>query len=97
MEVAAGIGGRLWSGCSRIGLERWASAFYAQKGLDPNGWPAAFREIVGELPWGYGSFEEGGEIAIQSTLHFERVILVLPPNTHYPLTLSSPPQSPSYN
>ncbi len=42
----------LWSGCSGIGLERWASAFYAQKGLDPDGWPAAFREIVGELPEG---------------------------------------------
>ena len=23
---------KLWSGCSGIGLERWASAFYAQKG-----------------------------------------------------------------
>ncbi len=52
MEVAAGIVEGLWSGCSGIGLERWASAFYAQKGLDPAGWPAAFREIVGELPEG---------------------------------------------
>jgi seryl-tRNA synthetase len=42
----------LWSGCSGIGLERWASAFYAQKGLDADGWPDAFREIVGELPKG---------------------------------------------
>ncbi|MCL7412391.1 MAG: serine--tRNA ligase [ANME-2 cluster archaeon] len=42
----------LWSGCSGIGLERWASAFYAQKGLDPDKWPEAFREIVGELPEG---------------------------------------------
>jgi len=42
----------LWSGCSGIGLERWASAFYAQKGLDVDGWPEAFREIVGELPEG---------------------------------------------
>ncbi|HIH86876.1 MAG TPA: serine--tRNA ligase [Methanosarcinales archaeon] len=42
----------LWSGCSGIGLERWASAFYAQKGLDADGWPEAFREIVGELPEG---------------------------------------------
>ena len=43
---------QLWFGCSGIGLERWASAFYAQKGLDPDGGPAAFREIVGELPEG---------------------------------------------
>ncbi|MBE0523360.1 MAG: serine--tRNA ligase [Methanosarcinales archaeon] len=42
----------LWSGCSGIGLERWASAFYAQKGLDPDKWPEAFRKIVGELPEG---------------------------------------------
>ena len=42
----------LWSGCSGIGLERWASAFYAQKELDADGWPEAFREIVGELPEG---------------------------------------------
>ena len=52
MELAAGIGEWLWSGCSGIGLERWASAFYAQKGLDADGWPDAFREIVGELPEG---------------------------------------------
>jgi seryl-tRNA synthetase len=43
---------KLWSGCSGIGLERWASAFYAQKGLDPEHWPDAFRTIVGELPEG---------------------------------------------
>ena len=43
---------KLWSGCSGIGLERWASAFYAQKGLDPDKWPEAFREIVEELSEG---------------------------------------------
>lgn len=42
----------LWSGCSGIGLERWASAFYAQKGLDPELWPEAFGKIVGKLPEG---------------------------------------------
>jgi len=40
----------LWSGCNGTVLERWASAFYAQKGLGPDKWPEAFREIVGELP-----------------------------------------------
>jgi seryl-tRNA synthetase len=42
--------GELWSGCSGIGLERWLTAFLAQKGLDPAGWPARFREFAGALP-----------------------------------------------
>ena len=42
--------GELWSGCSGIGLERWLTAFLAQKGLDPEGWPSGFREYVGTLP-----------------------------------------------
>jgi seryl-tRNA synthetase len=42
--------GTLWSGCSGIGLERWTTAFLAQKGLDPSGWPARFREIAGPVP-----------------------------------------------
>ena len=42
--------GELWSGCSGIGLERWLTAFLAQKGLDPDGWPDRFREFVGPLP-----------------------------------------------
>jgi len=42
----------LWSGCSGIGLERWASAFYAQNGTDPDNWPEAFCRILGELPKG---------------------------------------------
>jgi seryl-tRNA synthetase len=42
--------GTLWSGCSGIGLERWTTAFLAQKGLDPDGWPAAFREFAGPPP-----------------------------------------------
>ena len=40
----------LWSGCSGVGLERWAAVFLAQKGLDPDNWPEKFRSIVGELP-----------------------------------------------
>jgi seryl-tRNA synthetase len=42
--------GELWSGCSGIGLERWTTAFLAQKGLDPANWPSKFREHLGELP-----------------------------------------------
>jgi seryl-tRNA synthetase len=42
--------GELWSGCSGIGLERWLTAFLAQKGLDPAGWPAGFREYAGTVP-----------------------------------------------
>ncbi|UCD14631.1 MAG: hypothetical protein JSW60_04210 [Thermoplasmatales archaeon] len=42
----------LWSGCSGIGLERWASAFLAQKGLDPNKWPPRFKKHLKELPEG---------------------------------------------
>ncbi|NYT03054.1 MAG: serine--tRNA ligase [Methanosarcinales archaeon] len=45
-------GETLWSGCSGVGLERWASAFLAQKGLDPENWPEAFRERCGEMPRG---------------------------------------------
>ncbi|MEM2924219.1 MAG: serine--tRNA ligase [Methanocellales archaeon] len=43
-------GKELWSGCSGIGLERWAAVFLAQKGFDVNNWPEKFRAIVGELP-----------------------------------------------
>jgi seryl-tRNA synthetase len=42
----------LWSGCSGIGLERWSVAFLAQKGIDPDKWPKAFREKCGDLPKG---------------------------------------------
>jgi len=40
----------LWSGCSGIGLERWMTAFLAQKGLDPEGWPKRFYEFAGKVP-----------------------------------------------
>ncbi len=42
----------LWSGCSGIGLERWTTAFLAQKGLDPNKWPEGFRKYLDKLPKG---------------------------------------------
>ena len=42
----------LWSGCSGIGLERWVTAFLAQKGLDPNNWPEGFRKYLDKLPDG---------------------------------------------
>ncbi len=42
-------GKELWSGCSGIGLERWASAFFSQNGLDSNDWPDEFKKKVGDL------------------------------------------------
>ena len=51
-NVKAQSGKSLWSGCSGVGLERWASAFLGQKGLDPENWPEAFRERFGEMPKG---------------------------------------------
>jgi seryl-tRNA synthetase len=43
-------GEELWSGCSGVGLERWAAVFLAQKGLDFDNWPEKFKVVVGELP-----------------------------------------------
>jgi len=48
-NVKSQSGKPLWSGCSGIGLERWAAAFFAQKGLDKDNWPKEFRKRVGEL------------------------------------------------
>jgi seryl-tRNA synthetase len=42
----------LWSGCSGIGLERWTTAFLAQKGLNPDEWPDGFRKYLKEIPKG---------------------------------------------
>ncbi|PNX50125.1 MAG: hypothetical protein BV458_13750, partial [Thermoplasmata archaeon M9B2D] len=42
----------LWSGCSGIGLQRWTTAFLAQKGLDPTHWPERFREYLKDIPEG---------------------------------------------
>lgn len=50
--VKSQSGDPLWSGCSGVGLERWASAFLSQKGLDPENWPEAFRRAFGEMPKG---------------------------------------------
>jgi seryl-tRNA synthetase len=44
--------GDLWSGCSGIGLERWLTAFLAQKGFAEADWPGRFREYCGPLPEG---------------------------------------------
>ncbi len=52
-NVKSQSGHDLWSGCSGVGLERWASAFLAQKGLDCENWPESFRDIIGELPQGF--------------------------------------------
>ncbi len=43
-------GDELWSGCSGVGLERWAAVFLAQKGFDQDKWPAKLRSVVGDLP-----------------------------------------------
>jgi seryl-tRNA synthetase len=42
----------LWSGCSGIGLERWTTAFLAQKGLEPKHWPEGFKKYLEKLPQG---------------------------------------------
>ncbi|MCJ7443758.1 MAG: serine--tRNA ligase [Methanotrichaceae archaeon] len=51
-SVKTQLGEPLWSGCSGVGLERWASAFLAQNGLDPENWPEAFRKYFGNMPKG---------------------------------------------
>ena len=43
-------GKELWSGCSGVGLERWAAVMLAQNGLEPEQWTEGFRRITGELP-----------------------------------------------
>ncbi|MDD2439237.1 MAG: serine--tRNA ligase [Methanosarcinaceae archaeon] len=45
-------GEEIWSGCSGVGLERWAAVFLAQKGLEPKNWPEEFRKRVGKMPKG---------------------------------------------
>ena len=50
--VKSQSGEALWSGCSGVGLERWASAFLSQKGLEPENWPEEFRKYFGEMPKG---------------------------------------------
>ncbi len=43
----------LLSGCTGIGIERWATAFLAQKGLDSEKWPENFKDHLGEMPEGF--------------------------------------------
>ncbi len=43
---------KLWSGCSGIGLQRWAAVFLAQKGLNPKQWPEGFKKYLENLPPG---------------------------------------------
>ena len=50
--VKAQSGDALWSGCSGVGLERWASAFLSQKGLEMDNWPEEFRKRFGKMPEG---------------------------------------------
>ncbi len=56
--MAVGIGVWLCSGCSGIGVERWASAFYAQEGVEL-GYVA--RGVQRDC---FGSLEETRRIAI---------------------------------
>ncbi len=51
-NVKSQSGKEVWSGCSGIGLERWASVFLAQKGFEAEDWPIKFREKAGEMPKG---------------------------------------------
>ena len=51
-NVKSQSGKPLWSGCSGIGLERWASVFLAQKGLEIDEWPPAVRKRYGKRPKG---------------------------------------------
>ncbi|MBS3816436.1 MAG: serine--tRNA ligase [Candidatus Thermoplasmatota archaeon] len=43
----------LLSGCTGIGLERWAMAFLGQKGLDRENWPEKFDDYFGDMPDGF--------------------------------------------
>ncbi len=53
--VKAQSGESLWSGCSGVGLERWASAFLSQKGLDPSTGRRSSAGASGRCPKGSGS------------------------------------------
>ena len=52
VTVKARSGDALWSGCSGVGLERWASAFLSQKVLEMDNWPEEFRKRFGQMPKG---------------------------------------------
>ena len=40
----------IWTGCSGFGLQRWFLAFLAQKGFDPDNWPAEVRRRMTRPP-----------------------------------------------
>jgi len=42
----------LWSGCAGGSLERYMSAFLAQKGFDEDKWPKSFKKYLNKLPDG---------------------------------------------
>jgi len=43
----------LWSGCSGIGLERWAIAFLSQHSIDPKNWPTNFKKYLNKIEKGF--------------------------------------------
>ena len=47
---------RLWSGCSGVGLERWASVFLSQHGLNEENWSKEFKKYCGKIPKGIKFF-----------------------------------------
>lgn len=40
----------IWTGCSGFGVTRWATAFLAQKGFNPDDWPVEVKHRLRELP-----------------------------------------------
>lgn len=40
----------IWTGCSGFGITRWVTAFLAQKGFNPDDWPAEVKRRLRELP-----------------------------------------------
>lgn len=45
--IIDGAGDPVFSGCAGFGLERLAFAFLCRHGVEPEGWPAAVRKVVG--------------------------------------------------
>ncbi|MEM2849777.1 MAG: hypothetical protein QXI36_05850, partial [Candidatus Bathyarchaeia archaeon] len=40
----------VWTGCSGFGITRWVTAFLAQKGFNPDDWPADVKRRLKVLP-----------------------------------------------
>lgn len=49
-KVKEAKGRSIWTGCSGFGITRWATAFLAQKGFNPEEWPSGVRRRLGKLP-----------------------------------------------